>query len=128
MLRPIHLDGACGTALAIHVERAIAVQRILAGLRRRGLDAGVALDPGIAVAQIRSAAAFVGARQGPAAVSGKGEQMKIAMIGLRRMGANMALRILGAGHQVVASDHHPERVDALVNQGPALAHRPSDRS
>jgi 6-phosphogluconate dehydrogenase len=43
--------------------------------------------------------------------------MKIAMIGLGRMGANMALRIPGAGHQVVAHDRHPERVDALVEHG-----------
>jgi 6-phosphogluconate dehydrogenase len=43
--------------------------------------------------------------------------MKIAMIGLGRMGANMALRILGAGHQVVAYDRHPERVAALVKHG-----------
>jgi 6-phosphogluconate dehydrogenase len=43
--------------------------------------------------------------------------MKIAMIGLGRMGANMALRILDAGHQVVAYDRHPERVGALVKHG-----------
>src|SRR5882672_871231 len=44
-------------------------------------------------------------------------QMQIAMIGLGRMGANMALRILDAGHQVVAHDRHPERVAALVKHG-----------
>jgi len=43
--------------------------------------------------------------------------MQIAMIGLGRMGANMALRILDAGHQVVAYDRHPERVAALVKHG-----------
>ncbi|MDB4953933.1 MAG: 6-phosphogluconate dehydrogenase, decarboxylating, partial [Myxococcales bacterium] len=43
--------------------------------------------------------------------------MKIGMIGLGRMGANMALRILGAHHQVVAFNRHRERTEPLVNQG-----------
>ncbi len=36
--------------------------------------------------------------------------MKLGMIGLGRMGANMAARLLGAGHEVVAFDRHPEKV------------------
>ncbi|MDB4954061.1 MAG: 6-phosphogluconate dehydrogenase, decarboxylating [Myxococcales bacterium] len=43
--------------------------------------------------------------------------MKIGMIGTGRMGANMALRILGAGHQVVAFNRHRERVEPLVKHG-----------
>jgi 6-phosphogluconate dehydrogenase len=43
--------------------------------------------------------------------------MKIGMIGLGRMGANMALRLVDAGHQVVAFDRHPEKVESLVKAG-----------
>jgi 6-phosphogluconate dehydrogenase len=43
--------------------------------------------------------------------------MKIAMIGLGRMGANMAIRLLDHGHQVVAFDRHPEKVEELVKHG-----------
>lgn len=43
--------------------------------------------------------------------------MKIGMIGVGRMGANMALRILGAGHQIVAFARHPEHVAPLVDRG-----------
>jgi 6-phosphogluconate dehydrogenase len=44
-------------------------------------------------------------------------KMKIGMIGLGRMGANMSQRLLAAGHQVVAFDRHPEKVAALVGEG-----------
>ncbi len=43
--------------------------------------------------------------------------MQIAMIGLGRMGANMALRLLRAGHQCVVYDRDPQAVRALVAQG-----------
>jgi 6-phosphogluconate dehydrogenase len=43
--------------------------------------------------------------------------MKLGMVGLGRMGANMAERLLGAGHEVVAFDRHPEKVDALARKG-----------
>jgi 6-phosphogluconate dehydrogenase len=43
--------------------------------------------------------------------------MKIGMVGLGRMGANMAERLLAAGHEVVAFDRHPEKVQALVSKG-----------
>ena len=43
--------------------------------------------------------------------------MKIGMMGLGRMGANMSSRLLRAGHEVVAFDRHPERVQAVVDQG-----------
>ena len=47
--------------------------------------------------------------------------MKLGMIGLGRMGANMSLRLLQTGHQVVAFDHHPENVQKLVSSGAAGA-------
>ena len=43
--------------------------------------------------------------------------MKVGMVGLGRMGANMAERLLAAGHEVVAFDRHPEKVQALVAEG-----------
>jgi 6-phosphogluconate dehydrogenase len=43
--------------------------------------------------------------------------MTLGMIGLGRMGANMASRLLAAGQRVVAFDRHPEKVQALVGEG-----------
>jgi 6-phosphogluconate dehydrogenase len=43
--------------------------------------------------------------------------MKLGMVGLGRMGANMAARLLDAGHQVVAFDRHAEKVQALAEAG-----------
>jgi 6-phosphogluconate dehydrogenase len=43
--------------------------------------------------------------------------MKIGMIGLGRMGSNMALRLIEAGHQIVAFNRRAENVTALVKQG-----------
>ncbi len=43
--------------------------------------------------------------------------MKLGMIGLGRMGANMAQRLLRGGHQVVGLDPRPESRDALEQQG-----------
>ena len=43
--------------------------------------------------------------------------MKLAMIGLGRMGGNIALRLMRAGHQVVAYDRNAEAVAALAKQG-----------
>ena len=37
--------------------------------------------------------------------------MQIGMIGLGKMGGNMAERLRRAGHDVVGYDHHPERQD-----------------
>jgi 6-phosphogluconate dehydrogenase len=47
----------------------------------------------------------------------KGSHMKLGMIGLGRMGANMAERLLQAGHEIVAFDRHPEKVKELTDQG-----------
>ncbi len=43
--------------------------------------------------------------------------MQIAMIGLGRMGANMARRLLAAGHEVVGHDVNADNVAALVREG-----------
>jgi 6-phosphogluconate dehydrogenase len=43
--------------------------------------------------------------------------MKLGMIGLGRMGANMSSRLLGAGHEIVAFDRHAQKVQALVGEG-----------
>jgi 6-phosphogluconate dehydrogenase len=43
--------------------------------------------------------------------------MKLGMVGLGRMGANMAVRILRAGHEVVAFDRHADKVQELAGEG-----------
>ncbi len=43
--------------------------------------------------------------------------MQIAMIGLGRMGMNMAKRLMAGGHQVVAYNRSPEKTDQLVTEG-----------
>ena len=48
---------------------------------------------------------------------GKVRGMKLGIVGLGKMGLNMALRLLEGGHQVVASDHHRENLDALKKAG-----------
>jgi 6-phosphogluconate dehydrogenase len=47
--------------------------------------------------------------------------MKLGMIGLGRMGANMATRLLRAGHEVVAYNRHPEKVQAIAREGATAA-------
>lgn len=43
--------------------------------------------------------------------------MRLAMIGLGRMGANIARRLMQGGHEIVAFDREPKAVDALVQDG-----------
>ncbi|MDX1579233.1 MAG: NAD(P)-binding domain-containing protein, partial [Gemmatimonadota bacterium] len=43
--------------------------------------------------------------------------MKLAMIGLGKMGANMTKRLVRGGHEVVAYDLRPEAVEAAVEAG-----------
>jgi 6-phosphogluconate dehydrogenase len=43
--------------------------------------------------------------------------MQIGMIGLGRMGANMARRLMKGGHGCVVYDRNAENVDALVKEG-----------
>jgi len=42
--------------------------------------------------------------------------MQIGMIGLGRMGANMARRLLAAGHECVVFDVSPQAVEQLVRE------------
>src|SRR5438067_4578351 len=48
--------------------------------------------------------------------------MQIGMIGLGRMGANMARRLTKGGHQCVVFDRNAETVDSLAKEGPTGAH------
>ncbi len=43
--------------------------------------------------------------------------MEIGMIGLRRMGGNMARRLLAGGHRVVVYDPQSAAVHAVAPQG-----------
>jgi 6-phosphogluconate dehydrogenase len=43
--------------------------------------------------------------------------MKIGMVGLGRMGLNMARRLLRGGHQVVAYNRSPDKTEALAREG-----------
>ncbi|PIX01426.1 MAG: 6-phosphogluconate dehydrogenase (decarboxylating), partial [Hydrogenophilales bacterium CG_4_8_14_3_um_filter_62_83] len=43
--------------------------------------------------------------------------MQIAMVGLGRMGANMARRLLRDGHDCVVYDRDPDAVARLVAEG-----------
>jgi 6-phosphogluconate dehydrogenase len=52
--------------------------------------------------------------------------MKIGMIGLGRMGANMSRRLVRRGHEVVAFDRSAQAVDALVREGAEGARSAAD--
>jgi 6-phosphogluconate dehydrogenase len=43
--------------------------------------------------------------------------MRIGMVGLGKMGANMAARLLRGGHEVVVTDHHAEAIRAAEEKG-----------
>ncbi len=43
--------------------------------------------------------------------------MQCGMIGLGRMGANMARRLMGGGHEVVVTNRSPEPIDQLTAEG-----------
>jgi len=59
-----------------------------------------------------------GERPSPAkAQEAKEDEMKIGMVGLGRMGSNMARRLLGAGHECVVFDVHPQAAQDLVKAG-----------
>lgn len=47
--------------------------------------------------------------------------MKLAMIGLGRMGGNIARRLMRAGHEVVAFDRNPDAVADMVKDGAVAA-------
>ena len=43
--------------------------------------------------------------------------MKVAMIGLGRMGMNMVRRLLRGGHEVIAYNRTPDKIDEIVKEG-----------
>src|SRR3954466_14131550 len=43
--------------------------------------------------------------------------MRVAVIGLGRMGANISLRLMRAGHDIVGFDRNPESVLSLIGEG-----------
>ena len=43
--------------------------------------------------------------------------MQIAMVGLGRMGMNMARRLLQGGHEVVAYNRTPSKTKEIVKEG-----------
>ncbi|WP_340054518.1 NAD(P)-binding domain-containing protein, partial [Pseudomonas sp. JAI120] len=51
----------------------------------------------------------------------RNEHMRIAMIGLGRMGANIARRLMRGGHEIVAFDRNPPLVDMLAGEGATAA-------
>ena len=53
--------------------------------------------------------------------------MKLGMAGLGRMGANMALRLMRGGHEVVAYDPQPEAVRAIESEGALRVQTPLRR-
>jgi 6-phosphogluconate dehydrogenase len=55
------------------------------------------------------------------AESAKGAAVKIAMVGLGRMGGNMTKRLIDRGHEVVAFDRDPEAVKAAETDGAIAA-------
>ena len=57
--------------------------------------------------------------------------MQLGIVGLGRMGANIARRLMRDGHSVVAYDVNPDAVSALAGEGAEgaeLARRPRGRS
>jgi 6-phosphogluconate dehydrogenase len=47
--------------------------------------------------------------------------MRIIFVGLGKMGSQIVVKLLQAGHQVVAIDPNPEAIDAMVDKGAASA-------
>ena len=52
--------------------------------------------------------------------------MRLGMVGLGRMGANMVLRLMKAGHEVVVWDHSLSAIKSLAAQGAIAANDPAD--
>src|SRR6188508_2552840 len=56
-------------------------------------------------------------RRGPLRYHRLGGYMQLGIVGLGRMGANMALRLARAGHEVVVLDRKPATVKEIADQG-----------
>jgi len=48
------------------------------------------------------------------------------MVGLGRMGQNMARRLIHGGHEVVVYNRHPDKVDQMVKEGAVPAYSPRE--
>jgi 6-phosphogluconate dehydrogenase len=62
----------------------------------------------------------------PVKPSGRGGHMRIAMIGLGRMGGDLTRRLLAGGHEVVVNDLDGRLVDELAAEGAIGAHSPAE--
>src|SRR5687767_9323375 len=47
----------------------------------------------------------------------KGNTMQLGMIGLGKMGANMSVRLMQGGHEIVAGDLNPLALQAIAEAG-----------
>lgn len=52
----------------------------------------------------------------------KGENMRLSMVGLGRMGMNMARRLVHGGHEVVAYNRSRDKVDEIAGEGAVAAY------
>ncbi len=52
--------------------------------------------------------------------------MRLAMVGLGRMGLNMARRLIHGGHEVVVYNRSPDKVDLMVKEGAVPAYSPGE--
>lgn len=52
--------------------------------------------------------------------------MELAIVGLGRMGSNMARRLLRGGHRVVVHNRSPEPIQMLEREGAVGAYSPED--
>ncbi|MBU0514034.1 MAG: decarboxylating 6-phosphogluconate dehydrogenase [Proteobacteria bacterium] len=52
--------------------------------------------------------------------------MRLAMVGLGRMGLNMARRLIHGGHEVVVYNRTPDKVDLMVKEGAVPAYSPQE--
>ncbi|GAB4244615.1 MAG: decarboxylating 6-phosphogluconate dehydrogenase [Thermoleophilia bacterium] len=52
--------------------------------------------------------------------------MELGIIGLGRMGANMARRLLASGHRVVANNRSPGPIDEIAQEGAVPAYSPEE--
>src|SRR3954471_8083381 len=73
-------------------------------MARRNRDA----DPSSSLRNVRNA---------PGVPKGAKRDMRLAVIGLGRMGANISLRLMRAGQDIVGFDRNPESVLSLIGEG-----------
>jgi len=52
--------------------------------------------------------------------------MRLAMVGLGRMGQNMARRLIRGGHEVVVYNRSPDKIELMVKEGAVPAYSPQE--